>query len=349
MRMPGVDGAELLRRTVDLHPEVVRIVLSGQSDQEALLRAVGPAHQFLSKPCDPDVLVDTVRRAFALREIIRNPAVKRVASRFGALPSRPGVYADLLAELGKPEPSLTQVGALIGSDIGMSAKVLQLVNSPFFGLTSPTLSVNHATAMLGLETISALTLSTGAFIAFDDTRTDPGYVATWRRGVLVGGAALAIAGAEGLSEEARREALTAGLLHDVGRLILLSQLRSEYQNAVQRAAVRGTSTTESEYELMGTSHAEIGAYLLGIWGLPDPIVEAVALHHYPGRALSEAFTPLASVHAAAALVAERLDPHREGFLDTDYLRRIGAADRVPVWGPLVDHVVGTAADAREAG
>jgi len=340
MRMPGMDGAELLTRTVEDHPEVVRIVLSGQSDQEALLRSIGPTHQFLSKPCDVDTLVLTVRRAYALRDVLHSPEVQRVVARFGALPSRPSVYTALIGELARPEPSIRRIGELIGADMAMSAKVLQLVNSPFFGVPTAITSVPQAATMLGLDTIRALALSAGAFAQFESAQRDRYLEDVWSRSLLIGSCALAIAEAEGLSDDERVEALTAGLLLDLGKLIFLTRMRSQYLAAVQGIGSSGRSESDAEHDTFGAGHAEAGAYLLGIWGLPDSIVEAVAFHHRPADSPSAIVTPLTAVHVASALTSELLDGGMAGaLLDKAYLERLGITDHVDRWRALASGVV----------
>ena len=170
MRMPGMDGAELLTKVREICPTAVRLILSGHSEKEMILKSVGPTHQFLAKPCDADTLKATVARACALRELLANEQLKGVVSGVKSLPSMPGLYTQLVEVLQSPDSSLQDVAAIIGGDIGMTAKILQLVNSAFFGLRRHIEGPAQAITYLGLDTVSAVVLTAGAFAEFEDSR-----------------------------------------------------------------------------------------------------------------------------------------------------------------------------------
>jgi CheY-like chemotaxis protein len=159
MRMPGMDGARLLDEVRQRYPQMVRLILSGHSDREMILRAVGPSHQYLAKPCDIETLLATLTRAYALRELLMNEDLRRIITAMQTLPSRPAVYAAVVEAVQSPSVSLEKIGELIQRDIGMTAKILQLVNSAFFGLQRPMSSPVQAVRLLGLETVQALILS----------------------------------------------------------------------------------------------------------------------------------------------------------------------------------------------
>src|ERR1035441_7170018 len=167
MMMPGMDGAQLLTEVMNRYPNTVRLVLSGHADREAVLRLVGPAHQYLSKPCNADELRTAITRALAIRDLLASQQLKQLASRIDSLPSLPASHAELTQELRKPEPSVERVADIISKDIGMTTKILQLVNSSFFGLSQPASNVLEAVMYLGLATIRALVLSTQVFSQFD--------------------------------------------------------------------------------------------------------------------------------------------------------------------------------------
>ena len=136
MVMPGMDGSQLLTEVMKRHPNTVRIILSGHAEREAVLRLVGPAHQYLSKPCNAEELRNAITRAFALRDLLCNEQLKQLATRIKCLPSLPALHDQFSEELQKEDPSLERVGEIISRDIGMTTKILQLVNSAFFGLPS---------------------------------------------------------------------------------------------------------------------------------------------------------------------------------------------------------------------
>ncbi len=133
MRMPVMDGAQLLEQVKQRHPDVVRVVLSGQSSREAIFRSIAPAHQFLSKPCDPQELVTRLGQAFAMRDLLSNESLKTVVSGLRSIPSLPRLYEELTTVLQREDPSLGQIERIIAKDVGMAAKILQLANSAFIG------------------------------------------------------------------------------------------------------------------------------------------------------------------------------------------------------------------------
>jgi HD-like signal output (HDOD) protein/ActR/RegA family two-component response regulator len=278
MRMPGMDGGELLERVRAEQPQTVRLVLSGHTDARAVLRSVNGTHQFLAKPCDPDRLRATIDRAFRLRRLLAEPAVQRLAGAVGTLPSVPALYQELLACLQSPNAALTDVGRIVVRDVAMTAKLLQLANSAWFGLPRAVASAERAAAILGLDTLMALVLGHGLFAA---PRLAPAaaarVAALWEHSLATAVAARSLATTLGSDSAGREHAFLAGMLHDAGSLLLAtgSPLPAATPHAGEAAAERAAH---------GTSHAELGAYLLGIWGLPDPVVEAVAWHEDPASA-----------------------------------------------------------------
>jgi HD-like signal output (HDOD) protein/CheY-like chemotaxis protein len=275
MRMPGMDGAQLLDVVKVKFPRTVRIILSGQSDRETILRSVGPSHQYLSKPCDLDELKQRLRRAFALRDMLNDTHLKEVIGRLKTVPSLPALYVAVTEALRSSDSSITEIGNLIAQDMGMSAKVLQLVNSAFFGLSSRVSSPQQAVLLIGIENLKALVLSVQVFSDLGGHLTrELGFL--WNHSMSTAGFAKAIARVELASSGVREYAFTAGLLHDVGRLVLASAFGSEYQQVLKRAAEPGVLLASCEGDAFGCTHNGVGAYLLGLWGLTDSIVEAVA-------------------------------------------------------------------------
>ncbi len=332
MRMPGMDGAQLLAEVRGRHPRAVRIVLTGQSSREAVLRAVNVAHRQLTKPCDPELLKAAVRRACALRDLLSGGTLLTLLSRIESVPSMPDTYAEVVRELESSDSSLRKVGALIARDVGMSAKILQMVHSAFFGVRFHVSSPAQAVVCLGAETTKALVLAATIFSRFAPGQLGPFSIdEVWAHSRAVARLAREVARAEGCAQKDVEYAAMAGLLHDTGKLVLAGYLPEQYRQALALAAERGLSACAAEREVFGSTHAEVGAYLFGLWGLPDPIVEAVAWHHSPGDCPAGGFGPLAAVHVADAL-AHGPDG---GRLDRDYLARLGVAGREAVWQELL--------------
>ncbi|MBA2482611.1 MAG: HDOD domain-containing protein [Planctomycetes bacterium] len=338
MRMPGMDGAELLDRVMREHPNIVRIILSGQSDSESILRSIGPTHQYLSKPCAPEVLRATIARACSIRDMLQHDGLSAIISRLSSLPSMPNAYGQVIAELQSAQPSLQRIARIIGDDIGMSAKILQLVNFSMFRGGNAVVSPVEATMSLGVENMRSLVLIARVF---DQTEEPTEMLAQWQHGRLVGSIAKAIAIAEKRRPEEAELCYTAGMLHDCGRLVLCARLETGPMTGPVTRDLTNTERTR-----FGAAHPEIGAYLLGLWGLPFQIVEAVAHHHAPEAFPGTGFTPLAAVHAAEALACELIACEDEGVplqLCMPYLGAIGLGDRVAVWRAIAADLLPTLA------
>lgn len=306
MVMPGMDGVQLLTEVSKRWPQTVRLVLSGYADRESVLRLVGPAHQYLSKPCNPDELRHAITRAANLMKLLSSPELKRLAAEIRTLPSLPDLHHKLNAEFQKDDPSVERVGEIISQDLGMTAKIIQLVNSAFFALAQPITNPADAVTYLGLTTIRALVISAQVFSQFDSQSVHGFSIeALSAHCGMTGAFARRIAKVERAELKIGDQCFLAGLLHDVGRLMLAANLPDRYSRAIGNAKESGRPLWQVEQEEFGASHAEIGGYLLGLWGLPYPVVEAVAFHHRPMDCASLGFQPVIAVHAADVFANER--------------------------------------------
>lgn len=336
MRMPGIDGAELLRRIMEKYPRTIRIVLSGQADREAILNAVGPIHQYLSKPCDADTLKSTLLRACRLDELLPNAELKQIISQMETLPSLPSLYDEVLGELQSPDASATALGQLISKDMGMSAKVLQLVNSAFFGLRSHIPSPAQAVILLGLDTVKILGLSARVFSQFDpqDLEALPPLKMLWEHSVGVSEFARRIAQAENADQKTVDYAFIAGLLHDVGKLVLAAHFPQRYGRVLDLVLKDGLNLLEAERRELGATHTEVGAYLMGLWGLPAPVVDALYFHHQPQNYPVKSFSPVTALYAANILEYQCHTRDKIGAvteMDKAYLAGLNLDHRLAAW------------------
>jgi HD-like signal output (HDOD) protein/CheY-like chemotaxis protein len=281
LRMPGMDGAELLGHIRDRFPGSARIVLSGYSEAALAARAAPFAYRVLGKPCNAKELADTIERVCALQDLLCTPALRQIIGTITELPSWSTAYAALNAALRNGGTPIEEIAKIIQQDVAMSAKVLQLVNSGFFGLPQRAATLEHAVAYLGLDKIRTLALYSETFRVFvPDTRIPDSFGPTAQRHSQ---RTAIIAGALPLAPELREVAFIAGLLHDVGKLVLASTMPDTVCAVLVKMNDQGSTQAEAEEELLGISHAEIGAYLLGLWGINSTAVEAIAHHHHPTR------------------------------------------------------------------
>lgn len=333
MRMPGMDGGALLREVKKLHPETLRIILSGQVDHDSFLRATESFHQFLSKPCDAETLKATVSRAWSLRRFLANEEVRKAASQIESIPSLPSLYGELMAEASSPDPDLEKMCQIIAKDIGMTAQILHVANSAFFGFRYKITAIDHAVQVLGLDFIRPLVLCFGVFSQFDAAKAGNFPMAKLlEHSLAVGEFARRIAKLEKMDTEAANDATAAGLLHDVGKLIIAVKMPRQYREILSLKNSRGILDWEAEDEILKVTHGEVGAYVLGLWGLPASVVEAVAWHHGPSRCNEKTFSALTVVHAANVLEHESARDLRPfAGMDEAYLDDLGLLSRLPLW------------------
>ncbi|MEY4580388.1 MAG: hypothetical protein RL701_5091 [Pseudomonadota bacterium] len=337
MRMPGVDGATVLQHVKKHQPMAARIILSGQADRDAVLRALPAAHQFLSKPCDAETLRRVIERACKLNQLLFDANIRAITSGLDHLPSAPHTYWELTQAAARPEAGVSDFAAIIEQDPAMSLKVLQLVNSAYFGLPKKTTSAAQAVVRLGVELLKALALSVHAFSAlkvpsirgFSIEELQQHSLQTARIGKLM----LAHSKNAG-------DVFSAAMVHDVGKLVLAVGAPDRFAAVVAEQISSQRPMFEVEHELLGTSHAEVGAYLLASWGLPLQLVEAVAFHHTPGSVVDpDSLEVLAAVHVADVLSDARsyrsADPQRDGKLDRAFITSAALDAKLVEWRALV--------------
>jgi putative nucleotidyltransferase with HDIG domain len=334
MRMPDMSGANLLNTIQKQWPGTVRVVLSDQADRETVMQAIAPAHQFLAKPCDPEQLRSVLENALALTDLLQNTSLKSFISNMKSIPSLPLLYQQVTSELHSEDPSTARIGEIIAQDMAMTAKILQIVNSAAYGIRAEISEPRQAAIYLGLNTIRALVLSLSIFSAFDPDLLGPGQAEhLWEHAVSVSKFARLIATCEGIGGRDLDPYISAGLLHDIGMLIMASAGPENYRRIVATATSTGTRLDVLEFEEFSCTHAEVGAYLLGVWGLPNEIVEAVAWNHRPLDSPVTEFSTLAAVHVANAIDAQQ-HPDR-GYMDSNidnaFLNRMGRDNRLECW------------------
>jgi HD-like signal output (HDOD) protein len=342
VRMPGIDGVQLLHEIAKLYPYVVRFILSGHSQEEITLQAAKLAHQFFPKPCDIDDLKAALVRSLSLRELLSDNKLRSVVSGVASLPSLPKVYSEIVEKLNSPEVTVHEIGETISNDPAISAKILQLVNSAFFGVGRRISSAGEAATLLGLDAIKQLVLSVELFSQFDEQKLNcTGFILDElvEHSIRVGLLAKQIAISEHAEKKIIEESYLSGFLHDVGKLILVDNMPDEYKQVVELEQTEQIDTYVAEREIFGTEHGSVGAYLLGLWGFADTVLEAIAFHHFPNRVEAIKFSPLTAIH-----VANFLDNTQTGNgddsglerIDSEYLSRLKLENHLPTWKSLCE-------------
>ena len=321
MRMPGMDGSELLAQVKRLYPEIIRFVLSGQAEAESIMRATRSAHRYLSKPCEVTTLKAAIARATGLRELLNSNHLATIVGSVDALPTPPKLYQELLNCLRDPEAAIADIVQILRHDVAMTAKIVKLANSGFFGCREPVETVDRAVSFVGMEAIATLVLGQELFNSNKSVAL-PGFdleglgqhsfqTAAWAR---------AIALHEGFPGAAAERAFLAGVLHDLGRLVFATRTPP----SALREREQWLRQTAQEME---SHHAATGAYLLGLWGFPEPIIEALAWHHTPSKSGEAALGLCGLVH-----IGDQLAHGRD--MEPGYLESIGLTARLLDWKGL---------------
>jgi len=298
MRMPGMDGAQFLAEVKKISPQSIRIMLTGQADDESVLRTVGVVHQFLAKPCDPVKLKEILQRSSALHQILGDGYLKEIISTIDTLPSIPKIYQELQEKITDPAVELTEISEIISKDVAMTAKILQLVNSAFFGLFQKVDTPLRAVSLLGLDTIKSLVLSVQIF-SDKSLEAQAGFIdELWQHSIAVGTFAQKITYSEMGDKDSASDAFFAGILHDIGKIILISKIPKKYDETLAIAKSEALTIYDAEKRVFNATHCEMGAYLAGLWGFQTEVIEAIGFHHHLEKYPPLNFTPALAVHIA---------------------------------------------------
>ncbi|MBB3855070.1 HD-like signal output (HDOD) protein/CheY-like chemotaxis protein [Xanthomonas arboricola] len=314
--LPDLTSATLLGQIRTLRPDTIRIALIDAQDGQRTppARIIGVAHRFLPMPLAPEVLLEAITSLEELRDLLGNPRLRAAIGRIEKLPSPPHLYLSLMHALEEDEGAdAADIAKLIAGDPAIAAKVLQLCNSAFFSGGRSITDLRTAVTRLGVATLRDLVLASEVFSV--QTLTPAERNAMQRRALLSSRLAAKV-----LPPTSAELGSTAALLADIG--LLLPGVRDEREPPL-----------EGDDDRLG--HTEAGAYLLGLWGLPMPIIEAVAFHRHPQRSSLRSFWVTGAVHVATALASGET-------VDEEYLSKVGVLTRLPTWREQADTLLGLA-------
>jgi putative nucleotidyltransferase with HDIG domain len=321
MRMPGIDGAALLKWVKENSPKTIRFVLSGFSDKEAVIKTTLTAHQYLAKPCKPEILVDKVESVSFLIEKLNSDALLKLVNRLHNLPTLPEIYFLLEEELHKDAPSIQRINEIVSCDAALSAKVLQLVNSAYWSSSKKIQNPLQAINILGLDNLKSLVLFTDIFLKFtgpaDNTQA---MKLIWNHSLKVAKVSRALFSHLYGDQNQSDTIFISGLLHDIGKVILL-YIGSYSEEAKKKLLMSDKSLVVYEKNTIGTTHADLGSYLLGAWGLPREILEIVAFHHFPSEALRQSNEAIGVIYLAN-IIAEL------GPIDFEFIKNFTSLNKI---------------------
>ena len=303
---PGADPERALEALRARHPDAVRVLLLDAGQEAAALGALEGAHRVLQKPLDPIALIDAVESVADLRELLDDPRLKQHVGRVDTLPAPPKMYFRLARMMRDPDVGLGRVADALAEDPALVARVLKLCNSAYFSAGREITDPRSAVTRLGMQTVQRLVLATEAF------GHAPGMSLEERQAMQERALRVSRLAGRLLAGPSAELAATAGMLAEVGRLLPHDQ------------------------DAAAPDYAESGAYLLGLWGLPMPIVEAVAFHRQPRRRRAPGFWVTGALYVATALV-------RDEPVDEAYLRSVGMSDRLPKWRAFLEQDLARAA------
>jgi len=337
--LPELDGTELLNHIRVAYPKTIRFITASADKKERAIGHVVGGHQFISKPFDKTTLRSTIERSLSADSLIVNATMRELVGRIRTFPTIPSLYLEVINALKNPDATTAEIGAIIGKDMAMTTKMLQVLNSAYFSLPQAITNPAEAVGILGFDTVKSLIISVKLMSEYDKIK--PVYFSIdniWRHSTNVAWIAKEFAFVESGDAALAASAYTAGLMHDLGKVILAANFDQQYSGAFTLARKQQMPLWEVEKEIFGASHGEIGAYLFGLWGMPQEIIEAAALHHHPSQASKIIFSPLTAVHVANALEHannSNQDDVVAPALDLQYLGELGLADRLDDWREAV--------------
>ncbi len=331
MSLPGMTGDELLALTQYQYPKVVRVLLASRDDVSQTVRGAGIAHRVVAKPCDPAELAIAVQRVFEVEQRLSDPDLQTMISEVSVLPTPTQSVTQLNDLMTRDEVTVAQVAEVVSSDVNMTAKLLQLVNSAYFSLDRQITEVREAISYLGMNTVQSLCVALELMRTFENV---PVMVQSLVDELHDRSLTVAHFARDLVDDPAKRgEAYVAGLLHDVGLFVIAAE-RPELLIELRIEAMRTSlPLTEFEGEIIGAHHADIGAFLLDLWGLPYEIVEAVARHHDAADIPGSSVDVMHAVYIADALCGcpgseVPSDWENSAQLDDAYLESLGVRERV---------------------
>jgi len=280
--MPFMDGAHLLDIIAEKYPTTIRMLQSASTTVEDNLRTVKSAHRFLAKPLNQKVFHEVLQGIVYLEETLELAQTRSMITGVTTIPTIPSVYLELVEQLSDPNISMKDIGETVSQDVGLSAKILELVNSSFFGITNRVSTPENAVILLGMEIIKGVVVTLDLFSQFTPQMMkefDILYI--MEHSFKTAQLSRTIAKYEGFSDEECDTLYTAALLHNIGKLLFITSYPEIYGTFTDEMITTFSPMWEVEQRLIGTTHNEVGAYLLGLWGFSNETIKIIRYYHKP--------------------------------------------------------------------
>jgi putative nucleotidyltransferase with HDIG domain len=334
LSLRGMSGPEFLHEVRQRRPEIWRFLRAEAKATHEATGWAGAAHQLIDVPDDVDAIQSRLAKAFRSEFWMPSPIAQNLLTLCPVLPSPPKLYHRILDALSSEGASLEKIGELIEEDPPMSAKILKLVNSAVFALQMDVTRASDAVMYLGLETTKAMILLAHSVSSFQAAeRAEFSMDQLVRHSVTTARFARWISQVECPRGQTPDQAFTAGLLHDVGQFLLAANRSEAFARTIQHARKMKVPLRRAEIDFFGVDHAELGAALLASWGLPQPVVEAVALHHAPRWLGEPNFCATTAVHAGNVIASNEETNHglERPQIDQAYLDAGGYGESLEGW------------------
>lgn len=342
LTLPLFDGSQILEYVKARFPSIIRIIFTDCKDVNTHLKVVKLAHQFYSKTTEIGKIETVIKQLYNLHRIIISDKARKILSQVDSIPSLPDIYFSLKKHLQDHDCSVKDVGKMIASDVGLSATILKIVNSAYFGLAHRITTPEQAASLLGLDLIEALVVTAHLFSSFKVDPTIP-VAGIMKHSFQCTQFAKAIAEHQKAPKQTIDAVTVAAMLHDVGRLIFASSFPEKYKSIMTNCDITMRPVSEVEVEVIGINHCQAGAYVLGLWGFSHPVVEAVAYHHNPSEYTGAHPGIIGVLHCADLLTYEiKPEETHEGIemLDRKFLQKAGLSQGFENWRRVCNGIVG---------
>jgi HD-like signal output (HDOD) protein/CheY-like chemotaxis protein len=324
LTMPEMDGLQFLAHVVRHQPDCARLIVSGYADRLKLAKCLFIGHRYFNKPCPVEPLADLLIRLASFRDLVSNDKVRRIIGGIGALPGPPETFLKIEKALESPHVSMQEIAEVIEHDVVVTAKLLQIVNSAQFGIRHKVVSITEAVQLVGVESVRGLVLGLQAFASYKE---HPGKKAPpaqlWDHSLRTALLARRICRSQGFPLQTSDRAFLAGLLHDVGRIVIDANAPEERAEVNDFAKNYGVSIAESERRRFGATHAEIGGYLLALWGIDDEVIRIVQHQESLSTFDGQDTRAIAALHVAHCAEMHNAQSYP---LDIGTLNEMGFAD-----------------------